>query len=74
MVNTPHNHEELKSIFESLPLVDDSRSDLRIINLDLLQSIVSDAERRASLLGSIKALKDADSIVSDVFSKSFPSL
>ena len=74
MSNNPHNSESLKEIFDSLPTVDSTRPDLRIINYDLLESIVSHAEQRASLLGSIDALKDADNIVSEVFSKSFPSL
>lgn len=74
MSNKSHSSEKIREIFDSLPSIDSSRPDLRIINFELLESIVWQAEMRASLQGSIDALKDADDIVSKVFSESFPSL
>lgn len=74
MNNKSNISEELREIFDSLPSIDSTRPDLRIINFALLESIVCKAEMKASLLGSIDALKDADKIVSKVFSESFPSL
>jgi hypothetical protein len=74
MVNTTHNHEELEKTFESLPTVDASRSDLRVINFEVLKSIVENATRRASLISGIESLTKANDIIKEVFSKSFPSL
>ena len=74
MSNTTHNSEELRQTFESLPVVDDSRSDLRIINYEVLKSIVENATKRASLSAGIESLTKANDIIKEVFSKSFPSL
>ena len=74
MSNTTHNYEELRQTFESLPVVDDSRSDLRIINYEVLKSIVENATKRASLSAGIESLTKANDIIKEVFSKSFPSL
>ena len=74
MSNTTHNSEELRQTFESLPTVDPSRSDLRVINFDVLTSIVENATRRASLAAGVESLTRANDIVKEVFSKSFPSL
>lgn len=74
MTNKSQSSEKIREIFDSLPSIDSSRPDLRIINFELLESIVCQAELRANLQGSIDALKDADNIVSKVFSESFPSL
>ena len=74
MSNTTHNSEELRLTFESLPIVDSSRSDLRVINFEVLETIVATATKRASLEASVESLTSASKIVSEVFSKSFPSL
>ena len=74
MSNTTHTSEELRSFFNSLPTVDSSRPDLRIINFEILETIISQAENRASLTASMNALAQAKDIVHDVFSKSFSSL
>jgi hypothetical protein len=74
MINTTHNPEELKQVFESLPLVDPSTPDLRIISLELLEIIVDNAEKKASLAASVNSLNTANKIVSDVFNRAFPSL
>lgn len=74
MTNKSQSSEKIREIFDSLPSIDSSRPDLRIINFELLESIVAQAELKANLQGSIDALKDADNIVSKVFSESFPSL
>jgi hypothetical protein len=74
MSNTTHNYEELKQTFESLPIVDASRSDLRVINFEVLRTIVDNATRRASLSAGIESLTKANDIIKEVFSKSFPSL
>jgi hypothetical protein len=74
MVNTTHNYEELKKTFESLPTVDASRSDLRVINFEVLKSIVDNATKTASLTAGIESFTKANDIIKEVFSKSFPSL
>lgn len=74
MINTTQNPEELKEIFESLPLVDPSTPDLRIISLVVLEIIVDNAEKKALLAASVNSLNTANKIVSDVFSRAFPSL
>lgn len=74
MSNTSHNSEELRLTFDTLPTVDSSRSDLRVINFEVLESIVANATKRASLQASVDSLTSASRIVSEVFSKSFPSL
>lgn len=74
MSNTTHSSEELRSTFETLPTVDGSRSDLRIINFEVLESIVANATKRASLTAGIDSLTKANDIIKEVFSKSFPSL
>lgn len=74
MSNKPHNPKAIKEIFDSLPTLDPSRPDLRIINYDLLETIVAKAEHVASLQGSLQAYGEANTIVKDVLSKSFPSL
>jgi predicted regulator of amino acid metabolism with ACT domain len=74
MSNTTHNSEELRQTFESLPTVDSSRSDLRVINFEVLTSIVENATRKASLAAGVESLTRANDIVKEVFSKSFPSL
>lgn len=74
MSNTTHNSEELRQTFNTLPIVDGSRSDLRIINFEVLETIVATATRRASLEASVESLSSASRIVTEVFSKSFPSL
>ena len=74
MSNTTHNSEELRQTFESLPTVDPSRSDLRVINYEVLRSIVENASKRASLAAGVESFTKANDIVKEVFSKSFPSL
>jgi hypothetical protein len=74
MVNTPNNYEELRKTFESLPIVDDSRSNLRIINFEVLKGIVDNATKTASLKAGIESFTKANDIIKEVFSKSFPSL
>jgi hypothetical protein len=74
MSNTTHNSEELKQTFESLPTVDPSRSDLRVINYEVLKSIVDNATKKAYLTAGIESLTKANDIIKEVFSKSFPSL
>lgn len=74
MINTTHNSEELKDFFNSLPTVDSSRPDLRIINFEILESIITQAETRASLTASMNSLTQAKDIVHEVFSKSLVSL
>jgi hypothetical protein len=74
MSNTTHSSGDLKAVFETLPTVDSSRSDLRVINFEVLESIVANATKRASLEASVESLTSASRIVSEVFSKSFPSL
>ena len=74
MSNTTYNPEELKQTFESLPTVDPSRSDLRVINYEVLKSIVDNATKKASLLAGMESLTKANNIITEVFSKSFPSL
>lgn len=67
---TTHNSEELKELFNSLPVVDESRPDLRIINFDILNSVVGQASAKAALHASMEA-KD---ILHEVLSKSSISL
>lgn len=74
MSNTPHNSEDLKDFFKTLPVVDESRPDLRIINLEILETVVRQAENRASLTASMNALVQAKDIVQEVFGKSLVSL
>lgn len=74
MSNTTHNSEELKEFFNSLPTVDSSRPDLRIINLEILETVIAQAESRASLTASMNAMTKAKDIVHEVFSKSLVSL
>ena len=74
MSNTTHNSEELKEFFNSLPTVDSSRPDLRIINLEILETVIAQAESRASLVASMNAMAQAKDIVHGVFSKSLSSL
>jgi lipoate synthase len=74
MSNTTHNSEDLKDFFNTLPVVDSSRPDLRIINFEILESVVRNAENRASLNASMNALVQAKEIVQDVFGKSLVSL
>lgn len=74
MSNTTHNSEELKIFFDSLPTVDSSRPDLRIINFEILETVIAQAESKASLTASMNALAQAKDIVHDVFSKSLVSL
>lgn len=74
MSNTTHNSEDLKDFFKTLPVVDSSRPDLRIINLEILESVVRNAENRASLTASMNALVQAKDIVQEVFGKSLASL
>ena len=74
MSNTPHSSENLKDFFNTLPVVDESRPDLRIINLDILETVVRQAENRASLTASMNALAQAKDIVHEVFGKSLVSL
>lgn len=57
--------ENLEELFNSLPQVNTSREDLRIINLELLKNIVATAEGKAM----ISAYKEINS----VFLKSFNS-
>jgi hypothetical protein len=68
------NPQSLKKIFESLPQIDPRIEDLRAINYEILESIVAQVELKAYLRGGIGALQDADKLVSDTFTKSFPSL
>lgn len=70
MSNTTHNSEELTELFNSLPVVDESRPDLRVINFDILNSIV----QKAALHASMASFKEAKSIVREVLSKSSISL
>ena len=74
MSNTTHISEELRATFETLPTVDSSRSDLRVINFEVLETIVANATKRASLTAGIESLTKANDIIKEVFSKSFPSL
>ncbi len=74
MSNTTHNSEDLKDFFKTLPVVDSSRPDLRIINFEILESVVRNAENRASLNASMNALVQAKEIVQEVFGKSLVSL
>lgn len=74
MSNTTHNSEDLKDFFNTLPVVDSSRPDLRIINLEILETVVRNAEHRASLNASMKSLAQAKDIVQEVFGKSLVSL
>lgn len=74
MSNTTHNSEDLKDFFNTLPVVDESRPDLRIINFEILESVVRNAENRASLTASMNALVQAKDIVQEVFGKSLVSL
>jgi hypothetical protein len=74
MSNTTHSSGDLKAVFETLPTVDSSRSDLRVINFEVLESIVANATKRASLTAGIESLTKANDIIKEVFSKSFPSL
>lgn len=74
MSNTTHNSEDLKDFFNTLPIVDESRPDLRIINFEILESVVRNAENRASLTASMNALVQAKDIVQEVFGKSLVSL
>ena len=74
MSNTTHNSEDLKDFFKTLPVVDESRPDLRIINFEILDSVVRNAENRASLAASMNALVQAKDIVQEVFGKSLVSL
>jgi lipoate synthase len=74
MSNTIHNSEDLKEFFKSLPVVDESRPDLRIINIEILESVVRHAENRASLAASMNTLAQAKDIVQEVFGKSLASL
>lgn len=74
MSNTTHNSEDLKDFFNTLPIVDESRPDLRIINFEILESVVRNAENRASLAASMNALVQAKDIVQEVFGKSLVSL
>lgn len=74
MSNTSHTSEDLKDFFNTLPVVDSSRPDLRIINLEILETVVRHAENRASLNASMNALVQAKEIVQDVFGKSLVSL
>jgi lipoate synthase len=74
MSNTTHNSEDLKDFFNSLPVVDESRPDLRIINIEILESVIRNAENRASLVASMNTLAQAKDIVQEVFGKSLVSL
>ena len=74
MSNTTHNYEDLKQTFNNLPIVDGSRSDLRVINFEVLETIVATATKRAALEASVESLTSASRIVTEVFKKSFPSL
>ena len=74
MSNTTDNSEDLKDFFNTLPVVDESRPDLRIINFEILESVVRNAENRASLTASMNALVQAKDIVQEVFGKSLVSL
>lgn len=74
MSSTTHNSEEVKTFFNSLPIVDPSRPDLRIINLEILETVIAQAESRASLAASMNAMAQAKDIVHNVFSKSLSSL
>lgn len=74
MSNTTHNSEDLRDFFKSLPVVDESRPDLRIINIEILESVVRNAENRASLVASMNTLAQAKDIVQEVFGKSLVSL
>ena len=74
MSNTTHTSEDLKDFFKTLPVVDESRPDLRIINFEILESVVRNAENRASLTASMNALVQAKDIVQEVFGKSLVSL
>jgi lipoate synthase len=74
MSNTTHNSEELKDFFKTLPTVDSSRPDLRIINFEILETVVRQAENKASLTASMNALVQAKDIVQEVFGKSLVSL
>lgn len=74
MSNTTHNSEDLKDFFKTLPVVDESRPDLRIINFEILDSVVRNAEHRASLTASMNTLAQAKDIVQEVFGKSLVSL
>ena len=74
MSNNPHNPKVIKEIFDSLPTLDPSRPDLRIINIEILESVVRHAENRASLAASMNSLAQAKDIVQEVFGKSLASL
>ena len=74
MSNTAHTSEDLKDFFKTLPVVDESRPDLRIINLEILETVVRHAENRASLTASMNTLAQAKDIVQEVFGKSLVSL
>lgn len=74
MSNTTHTSEDLKDFFKTLPVVDESRPDLRIINFEILDSVVRNAEHRASLTASMNTLAQAKDIVQEVFGKSLVSL
>ena len=74
MSNTTDNSEDLKDFFNTLPVVDESRPDLRIINLEILETVVRHAENRASLTASMNTLAQAKDIVQEVFGKSLVSL
>lgn len=74
MSNTTHTSEDLKDFFKTLPVVDESRPDLRIINLEILETVVRHAENRASLTASMNTLAQAKDIVQEVFGKSLVSL
>ena len=74
MSNTTHTSEDLKDFFKTLPVVDESRPDLRIINFEILDSVVRHAENRASLTASMNTLAQAKDIVQEVFGKSLVSL
>lgn len=71
---TTHNSEELKELFNSLPVVDESRPDLRVINFDILNSVVGQASAKAALHASMDSFKEAKDIVHEVLSKSSISL
>jgi len=70
MENKLQNPKSLKQIFESLPQIDSTVGDLRVINYEILESIATHIELKAYLRGGLSALQDANSIVSDTFAKS----